>query len=209
NWLRENNLGDEIKGAADAALFARLLRRAEAGDSDALYATGYMLDSGVGVAADAARATRQYEAAAALGQAEALTLLGSRARQERMDAKALEYFDAAAAKGNARAFFLRGMMRRDSPKPDYAGAYADFLRAAELGNPDALAMLFRAHMRGEGVPADDRAAYIWALRAMRDRDHVLSVGIWSDCEAIAWDLGPAARREAEAEARNWPPKRQR
>ncbi|HSI39501.1 MAG TPA: tetratricopeptide repeat protein [Xanthobacteraceae bacterium] len=143
--------------------------QAEAGNAAAMTLMGEIYAQGNGVPQDLASAQKWYEAAAKLGDADAMFALGSLKMPQRTkpgDDKpadtladkqaAVALFRQAAAKGNVAAAYNLGMLYLEGDvvarEPSVAADW--FRKAAELDQEDALYALASLYADGNGVTKD-------------------------------------------------------
>jgi TPR repeat protein len=166
--LRADAFADGARAAMAGdygAAFGHWLPLAEAGDADAQYNLGNLLDRGLGRAEDDAAAAEWYRRAAGQGVVEAMVNLGliheiGRAGVARDPAEAARWYEQAGAAGNALAQYKLGEMYSTG-----TGVPQDFARAAEwyerAVRQDLAAAMYRLgtlYAMGQGVEKDASVA---------------------------------------------------
>jgi hypothetical protein len=116
--------------------FADTLRRAEAGDTAAMYSAGEMYELGMGTGSDRAKAMSWYRLAADKGHPEGAYQIGY-----------AYYWGKAGLDKDRRQ------------------AHIWFLRAAQAGSQAAMPYLAKMYSLGQGVPRDKQQAALWSARA--------------------------------------------
>jgi hypothetical protein len=149
---------------ASAALNQRLLRRANAGDPQALTILGLRaLDSSQ--PATHSDAPRLLTRAAEKGQPVAQYRLGILYERgfglERDHVKAADWYGRAAAQGNRKAMHNLACLNTAGPHRNMAEAARLFAKAALLGLSDSQFNLAVLYERGDGVPRSLQDAYQW------------------------------------------------
>lgn len=147
------------RGQREAA--ERLLQEsADGGCADAAYNLAVLNDAGVTSSADEHRTVQMYEAAAALGSAEAEYNLGLMVLDSD-PVVAIERIGRAADRGLPEAFHTLALQHLDPSTPlddKDADATVDLLqRAVSSGNPDAICTLGAMHVDGAHPRADPAA----------------------------------------------------
>ena len=157
----ENGAYEEARSIAEA--------RHNAGDAQASYLYGFMIERGLGGLKDRARAINLYETAAEAGVADAEYAMGKLAASRRRYEEAFDWFTRAAAQGHApaqaqlAALYAEG---RGAPR-SAALAYEWNARAAEAGDLDGMFGVAVAHLTGAGVDLDyERAAMAFEKAAL-------------------------------------------
>jgi TPR repeat protein len=147
--------------------FAKIKRKAEAGDAQAQVETASGYFKGEGVQKDAAKAAEWLQKAVAQGDASAKVLLGylySIGEGVQKDAaKAAEWFQKAEAQGDAEALTALGEIHAGGhgvPK-DLSKAVELYQKAAAQGYADAQGKLGQMYAKGEGVPKNPAKAAEW------------------------------------------------
>jgi TPR repeat protein len=178
-------------------------KSAEKGNATAQATLGYIYHKGEGVPQDHAQAINWYTKAAEQGNVNAqrnLAILYFNADGAPIDFnKALVWFTKAAEQGDLAAQFNLGLMNERGngaafPK-DVKKAFSWYSKAASQGNISAQLNLAAMYARGDGVPQDNKQAYIWAAVAAagggntRIRDYAAS------------KLNPKALEEAQRETK--------
>lgn len=176
---------------------------AAAGDADAQYYLGVMLQQGWGVIADTDAAVRWFESAARQGHMKAqhnlAQLLQRGIRGERDPAQAIEWYRRAANQGSAKSAQQLGLAyyRGDGVERDYALALRWWREAYANGVADAGYNLGVMYRRGLGVTRDGQAAFTLWQEAGRARSPAAQnavgsaylngdVGIYDPVLAYAW-----------------------
>ncbi len=183
-------------------------KAAKAGQPEGYYNLGVCCEIGMGTAADAAKALQNYQKAADMGFALAMyklsTLYISGTGTAKDAAKGTAYLEKAADTGMAAAandlggIYLAGLLGR---KKDEKKALAMFMRAADLGNLEAIKNIAVMHKDGIGTKADPEAAYTWYLIARRGgyagEDIARMLGL------LEGSLSPAQTQKAQKDADAW------
>jgi TPR repeat protein len=151
---------------------AALLKRAGAGDVQALYDLGQMYGRGTGAPRDPVKAMEWYQKAAAQRHAEAQNSLGEMYAYgddgvAKDVAKAAEWFQRAAAQGSASGQFNLGRIYYNgSGVPKDAAKAREWLeKAATQGYARAQLALGLLHQNGIGVAKDSAKALEWYQKA--------------------------------------------
>jgi len=152
-------------------------KAAEAGDSDAMAALGFLYMQGKEVNLNYVEARNWFQKAADLGCSDGLVGLGCLSywgygvgKDVR---KAADYFLQAAEAGNADGMYYYALVLYDGLgiAQDYKLAAEWFEKAAEGGNTDAMRKLARMYERGWGVEKDPEEAKKWNNRASRTSEN--------------------------------------
>lgn len=181
-------------------------RAAEAGHAAAQMDLGYMLFHGEGAATDREAGMFWYEKAAAQGlaaaQYNAAKVLWDGDGAKRDPARAVELFRKAAEQGLAEAQFALGVALLALPKPDEAGAFAWFSRAANQGMAAAYGKLAGLYTLGRGTAKDPVTAAMWSVLAEGAGDPVAKQLRLK----LENDLTPEQKAAAMAKARAFAPR---
>jgi len=150
----------------DKSIFLRTLKLARLGMADSQYEVGLMYANGVGVAQSFDQAMVWIHQSAEKGFVAAQYLLATRYQYgvsiERDERKAMVWYQRAADQGHAKAHFRLGKMHGTAHRE---AAYACYLRAADMGLPDAQLAVADALAEGNGVRLDDGQALKWYVAA--------------------------------------------
>ncbi|MDD2870011.1 caspase family protein [Neomegalonema sp.] len=166
----------------DDAEAVRLWKEAkDGGDADAFYALGLAHWTGRGAPQDDAEAVRLWRQAAQKEDADGLALYmlglahwsGRGAPQD--DAEAVRLWRQAAQKENTDALYMLGLAHeegRGGLELDQEEAVASWLRAADLGDPEAMYGLSSVYSPGSAwtLPKDPALARRWLIEAA-NKDH--------------------------------------
>ena len=189
-------------------------KAAKAGQPEGYYNLGVCYEIGMGATADAAKAVQSYQKAADMGLALAMYKLssvyisgvrdGGATGAAKDPAKGISYLEKAANAGMAvaandlGAIYLSGLLGQ---KKDEKKALAMFIRAADLGNLEAVKNIAVMHKDGVGTKADPVAAYTWYLIARRGgyagEDIARMLGL------LEGSLTPAQAQKAQKDADAW------
>lgn len=146
----------------DKAVFLRTLKSARLGLPDAQYEVGLMYANGIGVAQDFKQAIHWIRLSAERGHVSAQYLLATRYASgvaiERSEHQAFIWFLRAAAQSHPKAYFRMGKLH-STAHPE--AAFACFMKAAELGAPEAQLAVAQALAKGDGVEPDALQAFHW------------------------------------------------
>ncbi|WP_216186521.1 tetratricopeptide repeat protein [Verticiella alkaliphila] len=163
---------DPVQGAAG---LTKVLDTAR--DGDYTFKLAQMVEKGIGVPADPARAVRLYRraanegSAAAASELAAMYKLGSGVEQD--VPRAVGLWQQAALAGDSAASYNLAVSyaeRNDGPQ-DLAEAARWARRSAESGNAEAMTLHARHRYLGTpGQPADVDAAFDWLTRALEARN---------------------------------------
>lgn len=147
--------------------FESVLVRAKNGDNNAQFEVGTMLQTGEGVAKDAAQGLEWLKKSAVQGNEKAQFNLGAlyyvgEGVQKNYDT-AREWFEKAAAKKDPRSQFNLGVMyyRGEGVAMNYPQAIEYFSEAGAQGFNEAQFNLGVIYAKGEGVAQDIGKAYAW------------------------------------------------
>ena len=151
---------------------------AEMGHVAAMTALGLLYSGGRGVQPDLAEARKWLGKAAALGDAPAISGLGSLAGAAQNYAEARKWYEKAAALGNAEAMNNLGELyddpsffdrlfgnRRAKYRLDYNEAGKWYMKAVALGDATAMFNLGKLYEQGHGVAKDAKQARQWYQKA--------------------------------------------
>lgn len=190
----------------DYARAAKELRPlADAGNAEAQYRVGRMMEFGAGYPKDVAQAVAWYRKAAAQGHAAAMEELGELYATgdgvAKDEAQAAGWFRKAADAGNAAAQYNLGLYyaKGAGVKRDDAQAIAWWRKSAAQGLRAAQFKLGVAYENGEGVPRDPALAY--ASYAIAAQDGNAEYARYRD--DLGKTLPPAQRAQAQAAADAW------
>ncbi len=167
-----------------------------------------MYQDGEGVPKDDKQAVVWYRKAAEQGHIDAQSKLGFMYKYGlgvKDEQQAVVWFRKAAEQGHAGAQLFLGMIYENGegvPK-DEQQAVEWYRKAAEQGHASAQESLGVMYAQGQGVPKDEQSAYFWLLlaSAQGNQHHVKNRDI------VERRLSPAQRAAAQADARNWKPKK--
>ena len=121
---------------------------------------------------------------------------GKDVREGEDHAKKSEWWLRAAEQGHVGAQCALGHLCQSVPDDDYAEAAKWFCRAAWRGCAEAQVKLALLYAQGQGVPQDEREAYIWHAVSVMGGDS----GDWNFLDALAKGWPTAERNEAHTEA---------
>jgi TPR repeat protein len=183
-------------------------KAAKAGQPEGWYNLGVCFEIGMGAAADAAKAVQHYQKAADMGLALAMYKLSSiyisGTGVSKDPAKGIGWLEKAANAGMAAAandlgaIWLSGLLGQ---KKDEKKALSMFMKAADLGNLEAIKNIAVMHKDGIGTKADPAAAYTWYLIARRGgyagEDIARMLGL------LEGSLTPAQTQKAQKDADIW------
>ena len=154
-----------------AEAFARLSRRAEAGEAEAQVNLGYLYARGQGVPASQIEAFRLYALSAGQGNGEGMNALAFKYQfatgVTRDIGQAIRWYCLGVQAGNVRAMnnLANLLDRGDGVEPDLAQARSLWRQAAELGHANAMFNL-ASSLLVQGSPGRDPAqAMAWMLKA--------------------------------------------
>jgi hypothetical protein len=142
DWLKQCVVWFK-QGTREAAHFAEVEQRAEAGDTDAQWRLGVMYAKGEGCSHDLVEAVNWFSIAAEKGQVEAQFFLGESYRQgwgvEKDYEEAKNWYSLAAFQGFFPAQSNLGLMlfQPEYMLEDYSAAYAWLVVAVSNGDTDA------------------------------------------------------------------------
>jgi len=149
-------------------------KAAKAGQAEGYYNMGVCYDIGMGVTADPAKSLQHYQKAADMGMALAMHKLSSifisGTGTAKDAAKGVAWLEKAANAGVAAAandlgaIYLTGLLGQ---KKDEKKALSLFMKAADLGNLEAVRNIASMHKDGIGAKADPATAYKWYSIARR------------------------------------------
>lgn len=186
--------------------------RAEAGDPQAQYYMGTLVDAGAGVRRDLGTAAAWYERAAAQGHAGAQFALGmlyyngaGDGSVPRDPERAIRWLAAAGQQGSAYARYLVGRMFREGRgvEKDLEAAEAWCRAAAQQGVAGAQYEVGLLIAGRPNTPAERIEAYTWFLLAARQG----YPGARQNVEAVAAALNQEEIAKATAAADAWRPSR--
>jgi TPR repeat protein len=155
------------KGDLQQAL-ALARQAAERGESDGHDWMGWFLEEGKGTSPDITRAAQHYRTAAALGENHARWRLGVLMDEGKITGtpqEAVALFKAAAREDYANAIVSLAVMQatgRGTPT-DFAAAFANYDRAARLGDSGGMRGVAVMHYLGQGRPVDKAEAAAWLV----------------------------------------------
>ncbi|MDR3205934.1 MAG: SEL1-like repeat protein [Candidatus Methanoplasma sp.] len=163
---------------------------ARQGNAEARSALAYMYQHGLGVARDDVKAFKLYKNAASAGcvnaQYHTAACFETGVGTSRSLRKASEWYSKAAAAGDAESMFRLGAVLEngsgDLPK-DRKGAFNMYVRAAELGNTDAMYAAALCHL--EGSTDEDRKEALRWLDTASDAHHEPSKELAAHIRAYA------------------------
>lgn len=171
-------------------------RSAEQGNVIAQATLGYIYLKGEGVPQDHVQAKAWLTKAAEQDDSEAQRNLGAMYSNEGTPAstkQAQVWLTKAAEKNDPYAQYNLGVLYARSK--DLKNAALWFSKAANLGNPNAQLSLGRMYGAGEGVPQDNKQAYIWsALAATKGMNTQFR-------DAAAAKLSPQVLEQAQKETK--------
>ena len=205
--VESQRLASSGRAAAERGDYAAAIEAwtplADAGDVDAQFSLGVMLDRGLGIAEDPVVAATWYRRAADQGSEAAQVNLGLMyilgRGVEADDAAAAELFQHAADANVPEGLANLGHLYRvgRGVERDPARGYALLRRGALLGSGTAALGVAEMLARGEGVDSDPVEALAWAEFTVR-REGTERVRAAQLAEALAADMNPSDRREATA-----------
>lgn len=143
------------------------LTKAGKGDAQAQFRLAVAYNTGKGAPRDAKEALKWYQAAAERGHAEAQNRVGTGLLAERRFAEALPWFEKAAAQehpaatNNLATHYDLGL----GADQDRKKAFDLYLKAADLGWPEAMGHLSMAYEEGQVVKRDAHLSCVWTYRA--------------------------------------------
>lgn len=190
-----------------------------AGDATSLYYLGNMYSEGLGVLQDEEKARLLYLRAAEKGQPDSQLLTAvflimdgiiekNPTRQKLLYADAVRWLEQSAEQGNMEAHFWLGDMLTKGlgTKQDTARGKALMRKAADAGNPNALAMVAAYHWRGlEGEKKDLLKAH-----ALMHKAHRLgNEQAWNLLEQMEAEMMPEQLAAAEAAAKTYDAQRKK
>lgn len=150
----------------DKAVFMRTLKSARVGLPDAQYEVGLMYANGIGVTQDIKQAIHWIRLSAERGHVPAQYLLATRFASgvaiERDEHQAFVWFLRAATQGHPKAHFRMGKLHATA-HPE--AAFSCYMKAAELGLPEAQLAVGHALAKGIGVMQDAAQALHWYTEA--------------------------------------------
>jgi len=207
--IESQRLANSGSAAAERGDYAAAIEAwtplAEAGDVDAQFSLGVLLDRGLGTAKDPVAAAAWYRLAAEQGSEAAQVNLGLMyilGRGVDMDAAAAaEWFQRAAAANVPQGLANLGHLYRigRGVERDPARGYALLRRAALFGNLTAALGVAEMLAAGEGVEADPIEALAWVeYTARTEGPEARRAGQLVD--SLAAELDASGRREATAMA---------
>lgn len=193
--------------------FSELLRQANAGDENAQFSVGLAYEGGERVPADRDKALKYYLMAAQQGHSLAQNSLGSMYQEAGEYDEAFDWYEKAAASGDFMAITSLGYLYDEGlgVRASDEKALSLYLRAANIGHPDAMWNIAILYNQGELGEIDEHLTCVWALRA---RKYVARSTLLDGQDvAIAVDQMKGAMktddfRDCEAEANNWSPSQQ-
>ncbi len=152
-------------------------KAAEAGDSYAMFNTGYLYDMGYGTEKDHEKAFEWYSRSADAGNPTGMFMVGQGYYSgyggvEQSYSKAFEWFRRAADNGDSNSLYYIGMMYRfgQGVTQDSEKAIQWYMRSAEYGFSISMRAIGEMYAKGEGVEQDrDRAEEWYARAAEADR----------------------------------------
>ena len=152
-------------------------KAAEAGDSNAMFNTGYLYDMGYGTEKDHEKAFEWYSRSADAGNPTGMFMVGQGYYSgyggvEQSYSKAFEWFRRAADNGDSNSLYYIGMMYRfgQGVTQDSEKAIQWYMRSAEYGFSISMRAIGEMYAKGEGVEQDrDRAEEWYARAAEADR----------------------------------------
>ncbi|MDR7308528.1 tetratricopeptide repeat protein [Rhodoferax saidenbachensis] len=195
----------------DKAIFLRTIKSARLGLPDAQYEVGLMYANGIGVAQDFKQAIHWIRLSAERGHVPAQYLLATRYASgvaiEKNEHQAFVWFLRAAAQEHPKAYFRLGKLH-GAAHPE--AAFACFMKAAELGTPEAQLAVAQAFTKGDGVDPDVLQAFHWckaaAEQGLAASQHALAEmyaagqGVSPDLDAaFFWYRRAASQRYAPAQ----------
>ena len=180
--------------------FAKIKRKAEAGDAQAQVETASGYFKGDGVQKDATKAAEWLQKAVAQGNASAKVLLGylySIGEGVQKDAaKAAEWFQKAEAQGDAEALTALGEIYAGGhgvPK-DLSKAVELYQKAAAQGYADAQGKLGQMYVKGEGVQKNPVKAAEWLEKEAAQGDFLKKINLgekYAKGDGVPKDLAKA------------------
>ncbi len=143
--------------------------RANNGDIEAQFALGTAFDWGAGVSANGRKAKKWYQKAADNGHAEAQNSLGSGYQAEKNYTDAKFWYEKASAQGHALATHNLAYLYDlgYGVKQDRLKAEKLYLRAADLGEAQAMFNLGQTYGSGQIGPVDLDKGCFWTYLAKR------------------------------------------
>jgi len=144
-----------------------LIKKADMGDKDTQFAVGSAYDFGQGAPRDGAKAKKYYLMAAEQGHAEAQNSLGSIFEAEGNYTEAASWYYQATQQNHPLAinsiahYYLQGM---GVPQDKNKGIEL-YIKAANLGMPQAMYNLGVIYIVGEIVEKDVPKGCVWVIRA--------------------------------------------
>ena len=175
-------------------LFLLSRKNALEGDPESEFIQGYLLEYGLGVPPDQAKAVFWYQKSASSGNREAMNNLGILYSHglgiQKSDHQALYWFSRSARLKNPAAYNNMALLLEEKGRSrDKKRAARYFLLAAKGGDADAMNNLGLVYMRGDGVPVNRKKARFWLQKAA---DHGLSeaqknIDFWSARGSDSYD----------------------
>lgn len=183
-----------------AAIFDRLLKRAEFGDTAAQYIVGKMYMDGDAVEQDTAKAIGLLRSAAIQGYANAQMNLGilyaNGIGVPKNNAEAVEWYRKAADQGYAPAFLNLGWHydNGEGVEKNTRLALELYEKAAEHGNISAMYNLVNLYRHGTDTEKNIEKAAEWYLKALKQQnravsesyEEILSMLLSLDDDAVIW-----------------------
>lgn len=188
-----------------------LIKQADTGDKDAQFAVGSAYDFGQGAPRDGEKAKKYYLMAAEQGHAEAQNSLGSIFEAEGNYTEAASWYYQAMQQGHPLAinsiahYYLQGM---GVPQDKNKGIEL-YIKAANLGMPQAMYNLGVIHIVGEIVEKDVPKGCVWVIRAYKYSSKVGYKRVIEASskakEAVENKLTVAEYKKCEEEGNSWTP----
>lgn len=149
--------------------FAELLRRADDGDAGAQFEVGLAYESGTRASADRDKALQYYLMAAHQGLSLAQNSLGSMYQEVGKYDEAFIWYEKSAKSGDYMAINSLAYLYDEGLGVEYDDekALSLYLRAANLGHPDAMWNIAILYNQGELREIDEHLTCVWALRTLK------------------------------------------
>ncbi|MBR5345041.1 MAG: SEL1-like repeat protein [Clostridia bacterium] len=155
--------------------FSWLLRGAEAGSVECMYALGICYQSGRGTEQDLEAAYSWFLRAAQAGDPHAMYNVGacleSGSGTKQNTFKALSWYRKAAEAGYTEAYMSVAycyIFGSDSIEPNYSEALYWIKKLAEAGHPEGMYLLGIYYQNGIGTEENPREAYLWYRRSAEE-----------------------------------------
>ena len=167
--LKKGRIYDKQKDYVESMKWYQ--KAAEAGNSDAMCAIGFMYDDGRGVRKNYSEAMKWYKKAVDAGNSEGMLNIGfmySEGTGVRQDyTEAMKWYKKAADAGNSNAMENIGNLYEDGNgvRQDYAEAMKWYQKAANAGNSWAMRLIGNLYEEGKGVRQNYTEAMRWYQKA--------------------------------------------